>query len=175
MADKNAHAPAPEAESREATVTDLVRLCSELNRRHAKDIVIGGFAMRAAGCLRSNMAVDFLVDVSLENERRILTAVATLPERAANQVPPGESAQWVVVRIGDEITVGLRRSGCGIDYQKAAAFSETYRVDGVQIPFASPHLLWLTKKATRRIKDLDDLLFLREWFASHGKEPYPVE
>src|SRR4051812_28744458 len=107
MADENADPPTPEAESREPTVTDLVQLCVELNRRGAKYIVIGGFAMRAAGYLRTTMDVDLLVEVSIENERRVLDAVATLPDGAARQIEPGEIARWAVVRIGDEITVDL--------------------------------------------------------------------
>ena len=44
-------------------------------------------------------------------------------------------------------------------------------VDGVPIPFASPRLLWRMKSVTRREKDAEDLLFLRQWFAQRGEEP----
>jgi hypothetical protein len=171
MADESPDAFTPEAESREPTVTDLVRLCAELNRRSAKYIVIGGFAMRAAGYPRTTMDVDLLVDVSLENERRVLDAVATLPDGAAKQITPGEIAQWVVIRVGDEITVDLMRSACGIEYRRAVSLINTHVIEGIEIPFASPDLLWLTKKPTRRAKDADDLLFLRDWFAAQGREP----
>jgi len=40
--------PSGELESREPTVEDLRDLCRELNKRQAKYIVIGGFAIRAA-------------------------------------------------------------------------------------------------------------------------------
>jgi hypothetical protein len=171
MADENAHSQTPEPESREPTVRDLVQLCAELNRRSAQYIVIGGFAMRAAGFPRSTMDVDLLVDVTLENETRVLNAVATLPDAAAKQINPGEIAQWVVVRIGDEITVDLMRSACGIDYQAAKSMVVLHTIDGTEIPFASPELLWLTKEPTHRAKDFEDLIFLREWFAQRGKSP----
>jgi hypothetical protein len=64
QADENADAPTPEAESREPTVTDLVQLCAWLNRHGAKYVVIGGFARRAAGYLRTTMDVHLLVEVS---------------------------------------------------------------------------------------------------------------
>jgi len=171
MADENAHSQAPEPESREPTVSDLAQLCGELNRRGAQYIVVGGFAMRAAGFPRTTMDVDLLVDTTQENEARVLEAVATLPDGAARQIKAGEIAQWVVVRIGDEITVDLMRSACGIDYQRAKAMTVTHRVLGIDIPFASPELLWLTKKPTHRAKDFEDLLFLRNLFAREGKEP----
>src|SRR3954471_14058756 len=78
MADENAYSQAPEPESREPTVTDVAQLCSELNRRGARDIVIGGFAMRAAGFARTTMDLDLLVDITEDNEARVLDAVATL-------------------------------------------------------------------------------------------------
>lgn len=42
-------------ESREPTVEDLRDLCRELNQRGAKYVVVGGFAIRAAGYIRSTM------------------------------------------------------------------------------------------------------------------------
>ena len=61
------------------------------------------------------MDVDLLVDTTEDNEARVLDAVATLPDGAAKQIKAGEIAQWVVIRIGDEIAVDLMQSACGID------------------------------------------------------------
>jgi hypothetical protein len=174
MADENAHSQAPEPESREPTVRDLVQLCAELNRRGARYIVIGGFAMRAAGFARTTMDVDLLVDITEDNEARVLESVATLPDGAARQISPGEIAKWVVVRIGDEITVDLMRSACGMDYQTAKPLIVVHNVEGIDIPFASPELLWMTKKPTHRAKDFEDLVFLRDWFGQRGKQPPSV-
>ena len=114
MADENDHTG--ELESREPTVADLRALCQELNRRQARYVVVGGFAMAALGYNRRTMDVDLLVDTSGDNETRGLEAVATLPDRAATQIHPGEIAQWIVVRIADEIMVDLMQSACGVDY-----------------------------------------------------------
>jgi hypothetical protein len=127
--------------------------------------------MRAAGFPRTTMDVDLLVDTTDDNEARVLDAVATLPDGAAKQIKAGEIAQWVVIRIGDEIAVDLMQSACGIDYQKAKSMTIIHKVLGTDIPFASPELLWLTKKPTHRAKDFEDLIFLRELFARDGKEP----
>ena len=60
MADQNAHPG--ELESREPTLADLRDLCRELNRRQARYVVVGGFAMSALGYNRRTMDVDLLVD-----------------------------------------------------------------------------------------------------------------
>jgi len=59
-----------ELESREPTVEDLRDLCRELNQRGAKYVVVGGFAIRAAGYIRSTMDVDFIVATDAETACR---------------------------------------------------------------------------------------------------------
>ena len=68
MADDRA--PASELEPREPTVEDLRDLCRELNRREARYVVVGGFAIRAAGYNRRTMDVDLVVSADRENELR---------------------------------------------------------------------------------------------------------
>lgn len=171
MADEDARPGAPELESREPTLTDLRDLCRELNRRNARYVVIGGFAMAALGFNRRTMDIDLLVDTTGDNEGRVLEAVSTLPDGAARELQPGEIAQWTVVRVGDEITVDLMKSACGIDFSGAQGSSVTHKVDDVEIPFATAELLWRMKKPTGREKDLPDLQFLREWFRARGTHP----
>src|SRR5690606_13425358 len=111
---------AEELESREPSLEDLVALCASLNRRGARYIVIGGFAVRAAGYDRGTMDVDLLIDATLENEARVIAAVSVLPDPAAQALSPGEIAEFVVVRVADEIVVDLMQSASGVDYATAA-------------------------------------------------------
>ena len=53
--------PTSELEPREPTVEDLRDLCRELNQRQARYVVVGGFALRAAGYNRRTMDVDLVV------------------------------------------------------------------------------------------------------------------
>jgi hypothetical protein len=166
--------PSPELESREPTLEDLRDLCRELNQRGAKYVVIGGFAIRAANYIRSTMDVDLIVAADLENEAKVFSALATLPDNAVRDLQPGELQQHNVIRIGDEIMVDLLRSAGGIDYAEAAKDVVVHDVGGVPIPFASPRLLWRMKVVTHREKDAGDLVFLRRWFAERGEEPPKV-
>ncbi len=54
--------------------------------RGAKYVVIGGFAIRAANYLRETMDVDMMVAVDLENEAKVFSALATLPDNAVREL-----------------------------------------------------------------------------------------
>lgn len=158
-------------EPREPTLEDLVVLCRDLNAQGARYVVVGGFAVRAAGHIRSTMDIDFLIATGAENEALVFKGLASLPDQAVLELQPGEVGQYVVVRVADDITVDLMKSACGIDYAEASQHVVVREVDGVSIPFASPLLLWRMKKPTRREKDIPDLIFLRRLLESQGITP----
>jgi hypothetical protein len=158
-------------ESREPTLEDLRDLCRALNERAARYVVIGGFAIRAAGYIRQTMDVDLIVAADSENEARVFDALATLPDKAVRDLHPGELQQYTVIRVADEIVVDLMRTAAGIDYAEAASDVVVHDVGGVPIPFASPRLLWRMKVVTHRERDAADLVFLRYWFAERGEQP----
>jgi hypothetical protein len=164
----------PELEPREPTVEDLRDLCRELNQRQARYVVVGGFAVLAAGYNRRTMNVDLVVAVDSDNESRVFSALSTLPDNAVREVQPGELQQYNVIRVADEILVDLMRSAGGIEFEEAAKDVVVLEVQGVPIPFASPRLLWRMKVGTHREKDAADLVFLRHWFDERGQEPPPT-
>jgi hypothetical protein len=146
---------------------DLSRLCAELNRLNARYIVVGGFAIIEAGFPRLTEDVDLLVDTSAENEQRVFEALRSLPDKAVNELDPGDIERFTVVRVGDEICVDLMKSGCGVDYAEAIKDAVWREVEGVKIPFASPATLWRMKQ-THREKDIPDRVFLRKLLAAQG-------
>ena len=164
MDEESEYNPLSSDESRPPSVEDLVHLCTELNAKGAKYIVIGGFAIRGAGYMRETMDVDLLIDTSLVNEALVYQALEILPDQAVKELSPGEVSQYSVVRVGDEICVDPMASACGIRYEEAIQDSIIRTVDGVPIPFASPRLLWRMKEKTHRVKDQADLLFLRQQY-----------
>jgi len=146
-------------------------LCRELNRCGARYLVVGGFAVRAAGYNRRTMDVDLMVARDPENEARVYAALSTLPDNAVRELQPGELQRYNVIRVADEVLVDLMSSAGGIEYEEAARDVAVHQVDGVPIPFASPRLLWRMKAGTHREKDAADLVFLRYWFAERGEQP----
>ena len=161
MAMAEAHqAPLNPDECRAPTLEDVVRLCRALNESRAKYVVVGGFAIRAAGFLRNTMDVDLLVEVGEENEKRVIVGLMSLPDKAVREIKPGEIGTYGVVRVADEILVDLMKSGCGVTYADAIVDAAWKEIEGVRIPFASPQILWRMKQ-THREKDVPDQLFLR--------------
>jgi hypothetical protein len=114
--------------------------------------------------------IDLMVAVDPDNEARVFSALATLPDNAVRELQPGELQQYNVIRVADEILVDRVRSAGGIEYAEAARDVVVREVHGVPIPFASPRLLWRMKPVTHRAKDAADLVFLRSWFAERGLE-----
>lgn len=158
-------------ECRPPVQADVVALCRELNQRTARYVVIGGFAIIAAGLPRLTSDIDLMVSSDAENEAKVFSALATLPDKAVLELQPGELQKYNVIRIADEILVDLMVSASGINYAEAAKDVVVRQVDGVPIPFASPRLLWRMKACTHREKDAGDVFFLRRWFAERGEEP----
>ena len=165
------HPSQAELEPREPTLEDLRDLCRELNCLGARYVVVGGFAVRAAGYNCRTMDVDLVVATDRENEARVFGALATLPDKAVRELKPGELERYNLIRVADEILVDLMASASGIDYEQASKFVDVHDVQGVPIPFASPRLLWRMKAFTHREKDAGDLVFLRYWFAQRGEDP----
>ena len=162
---------AGELASREPSVEDLVALCRRLRDLGARYLVVGGFAIRSAGYARTTIDIDLVIDTSSENERKVYEALRSLPDRAVDELEPGDVSKYVVVRVADEIVVDLMHSASGIEYEEAAKDVVLRKIDGVEISFASPRLLWRMKKDTHREKDAGDLVFLREWFKARGETP----
>ena len=160
-----------ELTSRAPERPDLVNLCRELNERGARYLVIGGFAIIAAGYARTTGDLDLLIDADLENEAKVFKALEILPDQCVKELEPGEVSEYLVVRVADEILVDLMARASGIDYSEASKSVVIHELDGVSIPFASPELLWRMKSRTHREKDRGDLQFLRMWFEAQGKTP----
>lgn len=135
---------------------------------------MGGFAIIEAGFPRFTGDIDLLVDTSAENEQRVYEALRSLPDQAVNQLDPGDLEKFTVVRVGDEILVDLMKSGCDVDYATAIKDAVYRKIDGVNIPFASPRTLWRMKQ-THREKDVQDRIFLRQLLEAQGitLEPAP--
>lgn len=159
--------------TRPPDLDDLLLICRHLNDAHARYVVIGGFALFEHGLARLTDDLDLLVDPAPENVARVKVALDCLPDQAAREILDTDVADYVVVRINDEITVDLMASACGVEFAEAERFIEKRLIRGVEVPIASPALLWKTKQ-TPREKDALDRSFLRKWFADHGQEPPEV-
>lgn len=154
--------PDPSREiTRVPTDADLVSLARELNRLGVAYVVVGGFAINRLGFVRATEDIDLLIARDRTNQTLVKQALEILPDRAIRELGDDDIAQWVVVRVNDDITIDLMTEACGVRYEDAAGGVETEVIDGVPIPFAGAELM-LKMKQSPREKDSADRSFLEQ-------------
>lgn len=156
-------------EPRNPQLEDLAKICKELNAVGAEYVVIGGFAIALNGFYRTTKDIDFLVNPSPENIRKMKAGLSILRDNAARDVDDHDVENFNVVRIGDEVVVDLLGKACGVDYQAAIKTVTNKIVDGVAIPIPDKATLIKTKD-TVRPHDHADCYALRCLIAEEEKQ-----
>jgi len=116
------------------------------------------------GHLRATEDIDLLLEPPQANIERVRKALEVLPDRAVRDMDDGDLEQFTVVRVADEIIVGLMLETAGFSFADAEGEIEHHEIEGVSIPFASARLL-LKMKQTGREKDALDRMFLERKIA----------
>jgi len=138
---------------------DLVNLARELNRLGVRYVVIGGLAINRLGSNRATEDIDLLIARDIANQRLVKEALRILPNRSIDELGDEDIAQWVVVRVSDNILVDLMTEACGVDFEEAAGGIEIENLQGEPIPFAGPELMLKLKRGHRE-KDVNDRGFV---------------
>lgn len=159
--------PRPEV-TRVPSDADLVSLARELNRLGVAYLVVGGFAINRLGFIRATEDIDLLIARDHANQALVKQALEILPDRAIRELGDEDIAQWVVVRVNDDITVDLMTEACGVTFEDARDGIELETIDGVPIPFASA-VLMLKMKQGMREKDAADRSFLQQLLRAKEK------
>ena len=154
--------PEPEREITRVPIdANLVSLARELNHLGVASVVVGGFAINRLGFVRATEDIDRLIARDLANQTLVKRALEILPDRAIREWGGEDIAQWVVVRVNDDITIDLLTEACGLRYEDAAGGIETEEIEGVRIPFAGAQLMLKVKQSPRE-KDVVDRNFLQQ-------------
>jgi predicted nucleotidyltransferase len=151
---------------------DLLALARELNRLGVRYVVIGGLAINRLGYVRATDDIDLLIARDLANQQRVKQALEILPDKAVRDLGDDDLAQWLVVRVNDEITVDLMTEACGVSYDDALAGIESVDIGGVTIPFAGAELMLRMKQGARE-KDGMDRRFLEKLLAKKHPREHP--
>lgn len=161
--------PEPSREvTRVPSDADLVSLARELNRLGVAYVVVGGFAINRLGFVRATEDIDLLIARDRANQALVKQALEILPDRAIRELGDEDIAQWVVVRVNDDITVDLMTEACGVRFEDTAGGTEIAVIDGVPIPFAGAELMLKMKQSVRE-KDTIDRSFLQQLI--HSRPP----
>ncbi len=149
---------------------DLVSLARELNRLGVSYVVIGGFAINRLGLVRATEDIDLLIARDKANQALVKKALEILPDKAILELKDEDIAQWVVVRVNDDITVDLMTEACGVAFEDTRDGIEIENIEGVPIPFAGAELMLRTKQGSRG-KDAGDRSFLQQLIRNRPARP----
>jgi hypothetical protein len=151
--------------TRVPTQADLVKIAREFNRLGVAYVVVGGFAINRLGFVRATDDLDLLIARDMANQALVKQALEILPDKAARELANDDLAQWIVVRVNDDITVDLMTSACGVTFEEVQGHIEPIEIDGVSIPFADATMM-LRMKQGLRAKDVEDRTFLQQLLKS---------
>lgn len=76
-------------------------------------MVVGGFAVNYHGYIRATMDIDLLVDSSKSNQAKVKKSLEVLADKAVLEIADDDLNDYLVIRVGDEITVDLMAAACG--------------------------------------------------------------
>lgn len=107
------------------------------------------------GAARFTKDLDLLVDDSPDNIARVKRGLAILADNAAAGVADRDIRDHVVVRVADEIVVGLMGKACGVSYADAIADADHVELGGLSVPVASPATLIRMKNTSRPQDQID--------------------
>jgi len=141
--------------------TPLARVCSTLNIARAQYVVVGASALQLWGGARSTRDIDILIDPTIANARRVLSALSSLGIGAARELSPEEMLQNYVTMIGDMPSVDVFTRAWNLKYADARPTATTFNVEGVKVPAASIEQL-IDSKRTGRLQDAADIEVLQD-------------
>lgn len=119
--------------TRAATYEDVVRVAELLEEEQVEYALIGGYALALQGIVRLTEDVDVLVEPTLENARRWVRALASLPDGAARELVGDDTLheELYAIRINDEFTVDVMNSASGFTWEELVPYRK--RVEGIQV------------------------------------------
>jgi predicted nucleotidyltransferase len=143
---------------------DYREMLQGLSDSEVRFLVVGAYAMGAYGYPRATGDIDIWVDSTIENSKRVYTALARFG------APLGSISESTFTEPGIVFQIGIapRRIDIlthidGVRFWDVYESKEIIEVDGLKIPFLSQDDLIKNKRATGREKDKLDADCLLEF------------
>lgn len=134
-----------------------------LNARGVRYIVVGAHAVAAAGRPRATQDIDFWVEPTAENARRLVEALDDFGfSELAEQEAEFRRADRMVTLGRPPLRIDIMTSITGVDFQRAWAGRLVVPFGEHQVAFLGRAELLENKRASGRPKDLADLALLTE-------------
>lgn len=142
---------------------EFIRICDTFNKYNVKYVVIGGFAVILHGLPRTTEDIDFFIEDSVENIKRLRTALKELyNDPSIEEITHEEIKEYAVIRYGtpDDFYIDIiARLGSEVSSEEVLNSYVIFEIDNVKIPVCDIEMLIKMKKTVRE-RDLRDLKFL---------------
>ncbi|HYK10287.1 MAG TPA: hypothetical protein VEV39_05785 [Gemmatimonadales bacterium] len=154
------------------TSSRLIQVCRLLNAAGVRYVVVGAQALAYHGYPRATKDVDILIEPTIENARKVLSALEGLTFGISRELDPADVIAKALTIVGDTPRVDLLTIAWSVRYADAAPKVERVAIDGVEIPFPDLDTLIRTKQSDRAA-DKADLEELEQIKKLKGKAKTP--
>lgn len=134
----------------------VLKVCRLLNRHRVRYLIAGGVAANLHGSVRATRDVDLLVPRDLRNAQRLLTALAELPYRIAEELDAADVIKKPFTIVGDDPRVDILTVACRVTFDRAWPHRIVRRIANVRVSYLSLDDL-LESKRTGRASDTADI------------------
>ena len=129
-----------------------------LNARKVDYLLVGGYSVSYYGYPRATAGVDIWIRVSKLNSTRLSKALVDYGFDASNVRPKTFHRRGPMFRIGvPPLRIEILTSISGVTFAACFPKRTVAEIDGITVPVISLRDLKKNKRASRRLKDLDDL------------------
>jgi predicted nucleotidyltransferase len=140
---------------------DFKEFLRSLNSREVRYLLIGGYAVGYYGYVRATADLDVWVEPTAINARKVVAALNDFGIVVPELTEALFTARDQVARIGvPPIRIELLTSISGVEFEECYSQRLNAVLDEVSVPVISLEHLKTNKKASGRLKDLNDLEML---------------
>ena len=141
--------------------THLAQVCALLNEAGARYVLVGARALQLWGSTRGTRDIDILIEPTVENAARVLSALSQIGFGMAGEWLAEEIVAKKVTIIGDTPKVDILTVAWSVHFRDARPAATIFTVESVEIPTISiEHLI--ASKRTGRLQDAADIEVLEE-------------
>jgi predicted nucleotidyltransferase len=136
--------------------TQLAQVCALLNEAGARYVLVGARALQLWGSSRATRDIDILIEPTVDNARRVLSALSQVGFGLTGKWLAEEVAAKKVTIIGDTPRVDILTVAWSVHYREARPAATIFTLEAVEIPTISiEHLI--ASKRTGRLQDAADI------------------
>jgi hypothetical protein len=139
----------------------LQNVFASFRSHEVRYLVIGGVAAILHGVPRATLDLDILIEATLDNARRLLTAMEKGGLGTASLVSAEELLATEVTIFRDRVRIDVQTSTAGIEFDSAWQHRLEMSFQGVRFFVVSKEDLIASKEAAGRPRDVEDVRILR--------------